>query len=325
MEGECTKGEMETTASCPVFSELRTRSCNNQCAWGAYGDCVAQKGWIPIAATTAMDGRTEHAGVWTGTEMIIWGGYGTTMQALKVGEVRKDGAAYNLRSNTWRPISLTAELGNGRHSHSAVWTGSRMIVWGGFGTTFSASGAVYNPSDDSWEKLPASPISGRQHHGAIWSPATSEMVVWGGQGCAGVYCGDGAAYNTVTKIWSMLTASPLTPRQRPTMVYTGTEILIWGGQGISGFVRDGAAFDLKARVWRLLPNPPAGLDGCTDHVSVFDGKELLVWGGFNSTMFPYLRNNGARYLPGGAWAMFSTPGEDVFGAGTQSRRMSAQA
>ena len=37
-------------------------------------------------------------------------------------------------------------------THTAVWTGSEMIVWGGFdsGTSYLNTGGRYNPSTDSW-------------------------------------------------------------------------------------------------------------------------------------------------------------------------------
>src|SRR5262249_2534995 len=51
---------------------------------------------------------------------------------------------------TWTPTSLT-NAPTVRASHTAVWTGSEMIVWGGLhiGGVF-ASGGRYNPSTDSW-------------------------------------------------------------------------------------------------------------------------------------------------------------------------------
>ena len=37
-----------------------------------------------------------------------------------------------------------------RGHHTAVWTGSEMIVWGGFGGTYLNTGGRSNPSTDSW-------------------------------------------------------------------------------------------------------------------------------------------------------------------------------
>src|SRR6266436_7935667 len=53
--------------------------------------------------------------------------------------------------DTWTPTSLT-NAPSVRYLHTAVWTGSEMIVWGGttgVGSYFNTGGR-YNPSTDSW-------------------------------------------------------------------------------------------------------------------------------------------------------------------------------
>ena len=51
--------------------------------------------------------------------------------------------------NTWTATS-TAGAPSGRRSHTAVWTGSEMIMWGGYDGTDLDTGGKYNPSTDSW-------------------------------------------------------------------------------------------------------------------------------------------------------------------------------
>src|SRR5438876_470989 len=48
--------------------------------------------------------------------------------------------------DTWTPTSIT-NAPDARAGHTAVWTGSEMIVWGGNELN---TGARYNPSTDSW-------------------------------------------------------------------------------------------------------------------------------------------------------------------------------
>ncbi len=52
--------------------------------------------------------------------------------------------------DTWTPTSVISTP-NGRQFHTAVWTGSEMIVWGGNapGGDFNTGGR-YNPATDSW-------------------------------------------------------------------------------------------------------------------------------------------------------------------------------
>lgn len=73
--------------------------------------------------------------------MIIWGGD-------TIGVNRNDGAAYDPVTNTWTAVS-TAGAPSPRSRHTAVWTGSNMIVWGGLPGPTNA-GAVYDPATDAW-------------------------------------------------------------------------------------------------------------------------------------------------------------------------------
>src|SRR5262249_55591601 len=52
--------------------------------------------------------------------------------------------------NTWTPMNTT-NAPTGRFFHTAVWTGSEMIVWGGTDRTNAFNtGGRYIPSTDSW-------------------------------------------------------------------------------------------------------------------------------------------------------------------------------
>ena len=76
--------------------------------------------------------------------------------------------------DNWAATS-TINAPTGRYEHTAVWTGSEMIVWGaGAGNT----GGRYNPSTDSWTAT-SGLASARYLHTAVWTG--SEMIVWGGQ------------------------------------------------------------------------------------------------------------------------------------------------
>ena len=44
--------------------------------------------------------------------------------------ISNTGGRYNPSTNSWTPTSTT-DAPSGRYSHTAVWTGSEMIVWGG--------------------------------------------------------------------------------------------------------------------------------------------------------------------------------------------------
>ena len=60
------------------------------------------------------------------------------------------GGRYNPSTDSWTATSTT-NAPSGRNYHTAVWTGSEMIVWGGLmARTTLNTGGRYNPSTDSW-------------------------------------------------------------------------------------------------------------------------------------------------------------------------------
>ena len=94
------------------------------------------------------------------------------------------GGRYNPTTNNWTVTSVT-NAPVGRSYHSAVWTGSEMIVWGGFiGGGDTNTGGKYNPGTNSWiaTSTTNAPIA-RAAHVAVWTGG--EMIVWGGSGNAG--------------------------------------------------------------------------------------------------------------------------------------------
>ena len=82
--------------------------------------------------------------------------------------------------DAWEATS-TVNAPTAREWHTAVWTGSEMIVWGGLAGGYSNSGGRYNPATDSWTATGTiNAPAGRARHTAVWTG--SEMIVWGGTG-----------------------------------------------------------------------------------------------------------------------------------------------
>ena len=83
--------------------------------------------WTATAAD-APTARAQHTAVWTGSEMIVWGG-------LNQGSALNTGDKYEPATDSWTSISTT-NVPQARSGHTAIWTGTEMIVWAGYG--FSA-------------------------------------------------------------------------------------------------------------------------------------------------------------------------------------------
>ena len=109
--------------------------------------------WTATNTANAPSARTVHGPVWTGSEMIVWGGYFFDGSDHYL----NSGGRYNPNTNTWTATS-TANAPDGRRIHTAVWTGSEMIVWGGeagldLGYYFNTGGR-YDPARTAGQ-LPA--------------------------------------------------------------------------------------------------------------------------------------------------------------------------
>jgi N-acetylneuraminic acid mutarotase len=277
----------------------------------------ATNSWSGATSTAgAPEPRIRHSAVWTGNEMIVWGGAKPKFD-LTLGQVVETpvntGGRYNPSTDTW---SATATTGapSIRQKHAAVWTGSRMIIWGGFsGSTYLNTGGRYDPGTDSWTDmtLTGAPTI-RLEPGAIWTgPPTNQMVVWGGQGDVDDKDGQpfltnlntGGRYDPVADSWSPTTTTGA-PEGRfgPSSLWTGTQMLVWGGtKGPYGFYPNtGGRYDPALDQWTptTLNNVPSPR---YKHGAVWTGGQMIVWGGFDGAP---LASGGIYSALSGVMAMF---------------------
>ncbi len=148
----------------------------SQLVLGGAGFIPATNVWRVLSSTGAPSPRASHTAVWTGTEMIIWGGWNNNDSAPIY---FSDGVRYSPQTDTWTPLAM-AGAPSPRAHHTAVWTGSEMIVWGGADEAgrFNTGGR-YNPSTNTWAPVSmATAPDRRMNHTAHWTGA--EMLVWGG-------------------------------------------------------------------------------------------------------------------------------------------------
>ena len=105
--------------------------------------------WTPTGKTPTP--RRYHAAVWTGSEMIIWGGI--VPFNIDPAFYTNTGGKYDPSTDSWT-ATTTMRAPTGREFPTAVWTGSEMIVWGGYSYDgvdhFWNTGGRYNPGTDSW-------------------------------------------------------------------------------------------------------------------------------------------------------------------------------
>ncbi len=233
--------------------------------------------WQELSTRNAPEPRIRHAAVWTGTEMIVWGGGYQT------------GGRYRPDLDQWTPTSTVNAPLAGRSLHTSVWTGTEMVIWGGWDEgTYDRTGASYAPATDSWSRTSMTNAPGvRYYHVAVWTGAV--MIIWSGGGVT-----TGGRYDPATDSWTATsTANVPVYRVFCPAVWSGAEMIVWGGWPITN---TGGRYNPATNSWTAisLTNAPQAR---LNHTGVWTGTELVVWGGeFFDTGFHPL-STGGRYNP----------------------------
>jgi len=272
--------------------------------------------WFATSTANAPSERTGASSVWTGTQLIVWGGVNLISG---VEYYLASGGIYDPVTDVWT-TTKTDGAPDGRIGHTAVWTGTDMIVWGGYKFDsflvhgyYLSSGGKYTPATDSW--MPTTSTDApeeRMLHTAVWattgpSDPSPRMIVWGGLNNDGVndhFLKSGGIYDPVMDQWTGIsTIIRFTPAARAghSAVWTGYAMIIWGGynntQGIE--FNNGGIFHPGPLTWDQISiaNPPSARDA---HTAIWTGSEMIIWGGhaFNyAASGESFFNDGAKYRP----------------------------
>ena len=108
--------------------------------------------------------------VWDGHEMLVIGGIGAP-RAGKPAPLAKVGFACDPASSRWRQLATTP---TGRMDFPAVWTGNRLLIWGG---SMLTSGLIRS-NRKRWSALPAAALTECAPLTAVWTGRA--MILWGG-------------------------------------------------------------------------------------------------------------------------------------------------
>lgn len=213
-------------------------------------------------------------------------------------EETADGAEASDAWATMAPSPLA-----GRQGHAAVWTGSRMIVWGGLleENRRSDDGAIYDPQADRWQRIAPGPLSPRSRPVVVWTG--TEMLVAGGfDGTKTVT--DGAAYDPEGDEWRAIPSGPWDDDVRLLGgAWSGEQAFFWGsdcervpGQDLPRCTSPVASYDPAAGEWSPIPHPPLRLS----EVGTWTGRRLLVFACRDETGHT-CDGTAAAYEPGGTW------------------------
>lgn len=248
------------------------------------------------AATTLVNapaGRENFSMAWTGKYMIVWGG--TTDFN---GVITNDGALYDPAQDVWVKTTSFVGAPSPRIAHKAIWTGSKMLLWGGRdNSTYFNVGYFYDPTTDTWSG-PTSTVnapSARVNPSIVWTG--TEMIVWGGLASDGVTeLNDGGRYVPITDTWtSVSTTNAPSGRDDHVAVWTSSQMIVWGGYDGTQRVNDGKRYNPVQDSWGSTlstVNAPPAVSGAS---ATWDGSEMIVWGGDGNVT--QVTNLGGRYDP----------------------------
>jgi hypothetical protein len=212
--------------------------------------------------------------VWTGSRILAWWG---------------EGSSYDPVTNTALPLSTSGDPPTVDGYHTAVWTGSEMIVWGGGPfEALSNRGARYDPVADAWSatSLDVGCPGPRRLHTAVWTG--SAMIVWGGDDGTDHPTDDatntGGAYDPVTDTWQATPVAGDCPvaRHQHSAIWNGAGMIVWGGYmpyTPPTLADTGATFVPETATWTPTSTSVHVPSGRYGHSAVWTGSEMIVWGG----------------------------------------------
>jgi hypothetical protein len=234
----------------------------------AGGDEAEPPGWRRGTAGPLLH-REDAALVWTGTELVVWGGDpdGDT------------GAAFDPKADQWRAIAPAPIPA--RCQGASTWTGREVLVWGRAcqltpgpspgRSRYLTDGAAYDPIADRWRVLPPGPIEGGSITSSVWTGR--EWILFNAASAAG-------SFEPETGRWRTLSPVPH-PFVSIVSQWTGREVVVLGtetlekGPSIAGvaYRHWTAALDPTTGRWRPLPEPSLELAA----TAVWDGRRLIAW------------------------------------------------
>ena len=233
----------------------------------------------------------DHVAVWTGTEMIIWGG--SAPQAVDSGWRYDPGTGV---ATAFRGTNAPS----GRTAAQAIWTGSEMIVWGGYSRTDGEplnDGARYDPVADAWTPLPpvSATFTSDVSTSVVWTG--NEMLLWnGGQTEEGQTHNDRLrmptlhAYDPLLDTWRVSTSGwePFLAVVDPFAIIAGADgyRAFWSGDRMFVLPNylggQGYFYDPIADSWQAVSDV-SGL-GRVGAAAAWAGGRFVIWGGVISVL-----------------------------------------
>lgn len=260
------------------------------------------------------DARFRHEAVWSGTEMLFWGGVGTAGEALA------SGARYS-PSTGWASMNSEGQP-TPRVQAASAWAGDRFAYWGGSteGTYGGglATGAMYDPESDSWQEMAtgtsAAPDARAYGHTLVYDDVNSQLLLLGGVADSTVFQG-GARLRRIAEdswTWSTMTDMPEASDARfgHCAIWTGESMVVWGGRDLSTYKDPSRVLIFTpgdSGSWEVLETSGDIPDASASGQCAYGDGRLFVFGGTTETG-GWLEPGAVLDVDSGTWTDLPTAG-----------------
>ena len=242
-----------------------------------------------------------------GNKFIVFGGHAHLFR------YRQDGAIYDAVSDSW--TNIPAMEVSDRRNAAVVWTGSRLLVYGGISNATNLAlntGKIYDPVTGLWAVMTTtgSP-SARTGFGYGFNTATNEFILWGGNLMA-----NGGRYNLTSNTWSVVTTTNAPPaRYDETTAVGGGKMMIYGGVVSGTGTATGYLYDFATNTWSIMA--ASGLSLRRVAIAEYTGVGFIVWSGYDPVASAFLVDGSTYNTGSNTWTpMSNTNAPSTFGFGS---------
>lgn len=236
--------------------------------------------------------RATHSAVWTGSDMIIFGGWNHLVDGAVYRDVWVLKNALGGSPQWERKGVAPTPFGYGLRGSSAVWTGTKMIIFGGMRDDEKVFNRVmsYTPSSNTWEDSLDGGIGARYEHSAVYDSNSDSMFVFGGRGVGHAVRNDVwklTDASSGSRAWTRLIDNNIegSPNRRAGhsafFDTTNSQMLVFGGITAGG--------NRSEDVWALKTGDltwsrvfPSGVTPGirSDQAGIYDGvDDIIIFGG----------------------------------------------
>ncbi|MBI4711967.1 MAG: hypothetical protein HY762_01470 [Planctomycetes bacterium] len=264
-----------------VFTNLTGLASNT-----TYNYRLVTQSYIMETSSTVITYGSNQTFTTYGQPIVATNSFGTTYgtnRTFTTGAPAPDGSnTWTEKISHWTGGSVPAS----RQSHSAVWDGTKYIMFGGFDGNATGMNNLwwYYPVTNTWiQKYTAVTPTARFGHTMVWDG--TRVIMFGGIE-NGFFKNDLWWYNPTNNTWTEQnpTGGPPTARYNHSMVWDGANVIMFGGW--SGSNRNDLWwYNPTDNTWtqKIANGDPSSPTARYFASMVWDSNRVILFGGYDAT------------------------------------------